>query len=127
MKSGTTRSIAPFVEHLARSYFTDPADAYGKGIVRFTAALNDVYGALYESDMFLIDPAKEKLRNALHEMGKAHMKCRAHANTAHEFAFQLEPKAHYAHRLYMQSRLVNSRETQCYQWGEHDGRDGQDL
>ena len=109
VKAANTRQLAPFAEHLARTYLRDDPN-----IVEFINQLNEVYASLYTAGMFLSNEEKERLRVAVAGMGLAHMLCRQDARVANELSFPVRPKAHYAQHIYHQGLLINPRCVHCY-------------
>lgn len=115
IKAANMRSLAPFLELLAITYFCEPGNAFHESIVGFITALNQFYYVIYAGDVFLTAREKRLLRISTLEMGMMHMKCRQHAEAAGEMSFQVKPKAHYTQHIPYQSQLFNPRFVQCYQ------------
>ena len=113
VKAANTRQMFPFVESLFRECM-DVDCPFDKDVVRCITHLNAVYHILYNSELFLTEQQKVDLDTHLCKMGKYHMACREHSKRLGEYAFQVKPKAHYAQHIGSQSRLINSRYTQCY-------------
>ena len=114
IKAANTRHSMPWIESIARQYFTS-GSRYDKAKIDTVAHLNGVYHILFgSSERFLTDAQKVRLDEHLVKMAKYHLIAREEARLLRLNRWQVKPKAHYAQHLGEQSRLISSRHTMCY-------------
>ena len=114
IKAANTRHNMPWIESIARQYFTS-GSRYDKAKIDTVAHLNGVYHILFgSSERFLTDAQKVRLDEHLVKMAKYHLIAREEARLLGLYRWQVKPKAHYCQHLGQQSRVISSRHTMCY-------------
>ena len=114
IKAANTRHLIPFIDHLAASVYTDLSSQWDKSVCKVCASLCKVYHILYGCDHFLSQRELADMQSCLYEFGVHFMVLRQLSQSRSKLFFHVTPKVHQMQHLVMQSRLINSRFTQCY-------------
>ena len=104
----------PFISHLANSVYTDSQRQWDKSVCKVCAMLCKLYHILYDGDMFFSSSELASMQECLLEFGVHFMVLRQLSESSSCLYFQVTPKVHQMQHFVMQSRLINSRFTQCY-------------
>ena len=114
VKAANSRSMVPFLAHLANKYF--PAHGgFASSIRKVFRSLDAAERIFYSEGMFLSDAAKVELTDSLNCMGRHWQHLRGLSHDNHKNEWQISPKVHIAVcAIAEQALLINPRAVQNY-------------
>ena len=113
VKAANTRSLVPFLKHLALAYFSGHGE-YNSSVRRVCYSLDEIETIFYTSDMFLDDATLQRLDQCFRVLARHWQHLRFLSKKSFQNRWQITPKVHYCLHLPHQARLINPRYVQNY-------------
>ena len=113
VKAANSRGLVPWLGELSLELFAADTN-YHISVRKICASLKNMYDVLYCGRRFLSDPEKQELACSVERVGRHLGLLRELSRIGGHFQWQVKPKSHLLMHVPQQSRLINSRFTQCY-------------